>query len=400
MAEKVEEVAKLFHEFKSGNEAQIKAIEAGNTALAKEIDAKLIKINERMDAAETKLSRPVVNHEPATDEEADLRKAQSKAFRVLAKGGARALNPEQEKALQTRYVTIDGVKALATDNLTSGGYFMPINVSNRVLELLLEMSPLRSLATVESISSGDAYEQPKEGTTAFTAGWVGERGSRAETTAGTFEMDKIPVHESYANPFVTQKMLDDPSFNIEMWVANKVGKRFAKLESTAFIVGTGVGAPLGILSTLPGSTAIETIEGASSLTVETDDLLSLEAALPEEYAKNGSYLMRRATKFIVRKLKGGDGHYLWQPSLQVGTPPTFDGKPVHEGIDMPVATSSGNKAIIFGDFRSAYVIVDRQGVRTQPDPFSSKPYVEMYSTYRVGGQCVLPEAVKILTIKA
>lgn len=396
----VQEVAKTFHEFKAANDARIAAVESGNSALVKELDAKLAKINERIDAAETKLSRPKLDLDPSSDEEADLRKMQSKAFRSFAKGGAANLTPEERKALNTRVVEIDGRKSLATDNLQSGGYLVPINVSNRVIELLVELSPLRSLATVESISKGNALEILKEGTTAYSASWVGQRGSRAETTAGTFEEDEIPVHEMYANPFVTQQQIDDPDFNIEAYVAKKVGEQMAKAEASAFIDGNGVGKPMGITTAVVGTTAVETVEGATSLTIETDDLLSLEAELPEYYAKNASFLMKRATKFILRKLKDGNGQYLWQPSLQVGMPSTFDGYPVHEAIDMPVATSSGNKAVAFGDFRAAYTIVDRQGIMTRPDPFTNKPYVEMYTTRRVGGSIVLPEALKILTIKA
>lgn len=400
MAEKVEEVAALFHGFKAANEARLKALEDGNVALVKEQDAKLAKINERMDVAETKLSRPAISTEPATDEEADLRRVQSKAFRKYLGNGPASLSPDEGKALQSRYVDVHGVKSLVTDSLVAGGYLVPINVASGIIELLVEMSPLRSLASVESISSGDALEFLKEGSTAFSASWVGQRASRSESTAGTFEKDRIPVHEMYANPFVSQTQIDDPQFNVEAYVAKKVAEQMGVLEATAFISGSGVGRPHGLTTAVTGGTDVETVEGGTSLTVETDDLLSLEAELPEPYARNASFLMKRATKFIVRKLKGGDGHYMWQPSLQIGTPPTFDGYPVHEAIDMPVATTSANKAIAFGDFRAAYKIVDRAGIQMRPDPFSNKPYVEMYTTRRVGGGIVLPEALKILTIKA
>lgn len=400
-AEQIHELNNTFVGFKSANEKALAAIEEGNKARAAELTASMEKMDGRMSEIEAKLTRPGLGapEAPATDEEAEFRKFQSKAFAKMLRGkGHVHLTQEEDRALRSAYVTMpDGTKALATDNATSGGYLLPMNVSEQILELLVEITPMRGLAMTETISLGDTWEGPKEGTTTFSASWVGERGSRSETTAGTFEWEKIPTHEAYANPFVTQKQLDDPRFNIEAYVAKKVAEQLGVLESAAFITGTGVGQPLGLLSTLPGSTAIETVASGVNDSLDTDSLLSLEAELPEPYARGASFLMRRATKFVVRKLKDGNGQYLWQPSLQVGTPPTFDSYPVIEAPDMP-AIANAAKAVAFGDFRRAYKIVDRQGIVTRPDPFSNKPHVEMYTTYRVGGQCVLPEAVKILTI--
>jgi HK97 family phage major capsid protein len=272
-------------------------------------------------------------------------------------------------------------------------------MSNGIIELLLELDPIRQIADVESISEGDTWTGLKEGTTAFGGGWVAERATRPETTAGTFEEDKIPTHEMYANPFVTQKQIDDVRFNIQQYAAMKIARKFASLEGVAFVEGNGITKPLGFLSALPGGTAVGTVAGGQSATIDTDDMLSLKAALPEEYARSAGYLMRRATKFVVRKLKDGNGQYLWQPSLQIGTPPTFDGDPVIESPTMPAVGASA-KSVVYADWKRFYKIIDRAGIVTRPDPFTNKPYVELYTTKRTGGQVRLPEAGKILVCGA
>jgi HK97 family phage major capsid protein len=62
------------------------------------------------------------------------------------------------------------------------------------------------------------------------------------------------------------------------------------------------------------------------------------------------------------------------------------------------AVASAASAVIFGDFKRAYTIVDRFGVRVLRDPFSNKPNVGFYSTKRVGGMLVDSQAVKVLTL--
>ena len=395
--EALQEVGKLFHDFKAINEKKHESSEAR----AKELEEVMRKINSRMDEVETALSRPArAAKEVESEMEQELHGKQDRAFRTYLRDGARGLSPDEAKALQTRVVIeASGKKALATDNLTTGGYFMPMNMSNEVAELLVEYDPIRQIADVESISEGDTWTGLKEGTTLFSSSWVAERGSRAETTAGTFEEDKIPTHEQYANPFVTQKQIDDPKFNIQAYAAKKIAEVFGVAEGLAFVSGSGVTRPLGFTSTLPGTTSVETVTGGVSATIDTDDMLSLIAELPEAYARNAAFLMRRATKFVLRKLKDGNGQYLWQPSLQIGTPPSFDGIPVYESPNV-AAVGASAKAVILADWKKFYKIIDRQGMRTVPDPFTNKPYVELYTTRRVGGQVRLPEAGKILTCGA
>lgn len=375
----VKELGELTRQFMTKNDDR----ETASKARQKEIDEVLKKINDRMDMIETKQNRPGL---PAsgTKEFDDM---QSKAFNAFCRKGVNRLSPEE-------------LKAMSSDSMEDGGVLVTPNVASRIIEKLVEFSPIRQDAAKESISTGDQLDIPAEGDTVFEGdNTQGERESPSDTDTGTLGMKSIPTHIQYAQPKVTQKLLDDTAFNVEAWIARKLGEQFGKKEGYWFVNGTGVGQPQGILNASNGVTIVDATASGASATFDVDDMISLMADLPEYYAARAVFYMKRATKFAIRKLKNGNGEYLWQPSLQIGTPPTFDGHLVKEAIDMP-AIGASNKAVVFGDLGMAYQIVDRAGITTLRDPFTAKPFVRFYSTRRVGGGVVLAEAMRILRCSA
>lgn len=329
--------------------------------------------NARLDALEAKLSRPArsAGAVEMTEQDEQYRKAFAQYFR---KGDQKLTEIE--------------IKTLASDSDPDGGYFLPKNVRAGIVERLQQFSPIRELASIETIGIGDSLDVPKEGATNFDAGWTSERSARPETVSGTFGNDNIPTFEQYAKPKASQKMLDDVAFDVEGWISRKVDQRFAILEGTAFVNGNGVTQPEGLMT----NADIAAVNSGSGTTLTIDGLYALYHALPEPYAVRATFIMRRATVGVVRTLKDAtSGIYAWQPALGVGNPATILGQPYREALDMP-AIAGGAKPILFGDFKSGYQIVDRMGVKVLRDPYSSKPFVEFYTTRRVGGQVILAEA--------
>lgn len=342
-----------------------------------ETEATIKKLNDRIDELETKANRPAA----AVQEKArafDPEAPEVKAFANLLRKGVVA--PEE-------------AKLLSTDSDPDGGYLVPTQMANQIISKLIEVSPVRELAEVMPLSLGDTLEIPAEDETEFGGGWVSERGERGETQSGKIRMKKLVAHEMYANPFVTQKLLDDSAFNVESWLSGRVAIALAKVEGSAFINGDGVNKPEGILV----SADVAAVAGGHASELTADGIKDLVYAVPEFYAKNGTFLLRRATLGIIRKLKDGQGNYLWQPGLQAGQPGTIEGQRYREAVDMPTVATNAFP-IVFGDFRAAYKIVDRQGIRVTRDPFSNKPFVEFYTTKRTGGLVVLGEALRKLKI--
>lgn len=356
---------------------QLEAGEKLGKNMQKESTESIEKLNARLDEIELKLARPKLGLDvQPSDKDAREQKRMDIYQHWLRKG---------EKDLSDLEL-----KALAADTDNQGGYLIPAMRAKTMIKKLIEFSPIRELASVISISAGDVYEEPSEGATDFAAAWVGERGTRGETTAAKIGLERVPVHEMYANPFVTQKMLDDTEFQLEAWLNDRLSMRFAVLEGTAFVSGTGVNQPEGILS----NANIATVNSGSSGAVTGDGLISLLYDLPEYYVRNATFVMKRSLLGAIRKLKDSQNQYLWQPGLAGGQPATILDRPYREAIDMPVAAAA-SKSVAVGDFARGYRIVDRVDVRQVRDPYTNKPYVSFYTTRRVGGQVVLPEAFRI-----
>ena len=302
------------------------------------------------------------------------------------------LNDEEEKALDDFEA-----KSLSTDGGETGGYLMPPAQRGELIRKLILADPLEDLASSVDLASGDTWEAPREGDQNFECDWVSERGARPETDAGKLGLETIVAHEIYAKPLATQKMLDDPGFDVAGWLTNRLSRRFGVKRGQAFIAGDGSGKPEGIVVS---PTAIGTGDfgfvpmGDASTIADGDGLWDVFIDLEEFYAAQSTWLWQRATTGIIRKLKAqGTGEYLWAPAFE-GIPPSVAERPYRESISMP-AVAANAFAVALGDWESAYLVVRRQEIRTLRDPFSSKPFVEFYTTMRTGGAPVLNEAYRL-----
>ena len=291
-------------------------------------------------------------------------------------------------------------KTMSVGSDPDGGYFVTPARSARMLTIIYESSPMRELATVETIGS-DSIEYPVDEDES-DAGWVGETEVRTGNN-GTAQIgiQKINVHEIYAKPKATTKLLEDGSVDVGAWLERKIGEKFARTEASAFISGNGVKKPRGILTYNSGSTrgTLEQINSGAAAAVTFDGLIRVVGSLKEPYHPGATWLMRRATEMEVMLLKDGNGQYLWRPSLEAGKPSTLRGYTVHHAADM-TAMGANALAIAFGNFKAGYTIVDRLGVSILRDPYSAKPFVEFYSRKRVGGDVTNFEAIKIHKIAA
>lgn len=290
-------------------------------------------------------------------------------------------------------------KSMMTGSDPDGGYFITPARSARVMSIVFESSPMRELATVESIGS-DALELPIDDDEA-DAGWIGETSARSETGTPQIGIQRIPVHEIYAKPKATQKMLEDGSVDVGAWLERKIGQKFARVEATGFMTGDGIKKPRGILTYGSGTARgqIERIVSGAATALTFDGLITTVGALKEPYHPGATWMMRRATEASVMLLKDLNGQYLWRPALEAGKPSTLLGYTVRHAADMPSVAASA-LAVAFGNFKEGYTIVDRLGVSVLRDPYSSKPFVEFYSRKRVGGDVTNFEAFKLITVSA
>jgi HK97 family phage major capsid protein len=187
-----------------------------------------------------------------------------------------------------------------------------------------------------------------------------------------------------------------------------VEEAFAAQERAAFVSGNGTNKPKGFLAGTIVAEASHAWDklgyiasgaaGAFAASNPVDKLLDLAYAPRAEFRQNGRFVMNRKTVSAIRKLKDGDGRYIWQPETQ-GPGATILGYPVTEIEDMPDIGADAY-AVAFGDFARGYLIADRAGVRVLRDPYTAKPYVMFYVTRRVGGGVQNFDAIKLMKFAA
>ncbi len=394
ITEHVNQLGNAWEQFKQVNEARLKEIEKKGHAdplymeHLQNLGLMMEQNKERVERLETAWHRPglsvVADAGQKSGFSSDYRKA---LVSYLRKGAETGLSEWQTKAL-----------SVGTD--ADGGYLVPDTMSQTVARVIYESSPIRQLASVETIST-DALDVIEDKTES-AASWTTETGTVSDTTTPQVGKHSIAVHEMYAQPKATQKLIDDASIDIEQWIAAKVADKFARLEATAFVSGTGSGQPKGILAYAAGTSwgQIEQINSGADGAVSSDSLIKLYYALKADYARNATFLMNRTVLQSVRLLKEATtNQYLWQPGLAAGTPDTLLGIPVMPASDMPTAATN-SLSVAVGDFRRAYLVVDRVGLRILRDPFTEKPFVKFYTTRRVGGEVVNYEAIKLLKLAA
>jgi HK97 family phage major capsid protein len=382
-------LTQAFQEYKSTNDARLREIESKGSADALFSD-KLHTLNQTIDQKmdqlhklEMALKRP--NLDPNHEFSSYLDHEQKAAFLKYIRRG-------DTQDLET--------KTLSTLNNQEGGYLIPQVVADRIGQDLHSNSPLRRLASVMEISSSAVdLLLDKKGA---EVGWVGENDERRETASPEVQRLNILVHELYAKPRATQKLLDDARINVEEWLAQTIAVKMAQTEHQAFISGDGNKKPMGILSyeTVAANAwewgKLEHVSVAGEGIV-MDDLINLMSALKPELLSQACWLMSRSALSEIRKLKSEDGYYLWQPSLGESLKSSLFGYPIEIADDMPAyKKGESSKPVLFGNFKAGYQIIDRSGIHVLRDPFSAKPYVEFYTTKRVGGDIIQFDAIKVL----
>ena len=295
-------------------------------------------------------------------------------------------------AMRTNFRQISNVLSEGVD--ANGGYLVPEEYDRRLIDVLDEENVMRTLGTTLT-TSGE--HKVNSAATKRAAAWS-EEGGALSCGDATFDQIILDAHKLHVAIKVTEELLYDNAFGLENYIIQQFGKALANAEEDAFINGTGNGQPLGILAANGGAQIGVTAASANKVTA--DEVINLVYSLKRPYRKNAVFLANDVCVAELRKLKDNNGQYLWQPSLQAGEPDRVLGYKVYTSPFFPIP-AAGKAAVAFGDF-SYYNIGDR-GTRSfaeLKELFAGNGMVGFVAKERVDGKLVLPEAVKLLTMKA
>jgi HK97 family phage major capsid protein len=396
-AKDVKEVADAlnarFTEFKEKNDKRIDGIEAEKGKLSETVETLNGKLTE-LDDLKSNLEKEILALKRPGDVSGNKSTNEHKAAfgKFVRKGHDDGLQALEQKALGT---TSDA----------DGGFAVPEELDRNIIQLEHDMSPMRQVCNQISISTSDFKRLVNLG--GAGSGWVGEAEERPATSTPKLAQIAATMGEIYANPQATQASLDDIFYNVEAWLSGEVAREFAEKEGSAFLMGDGSNKPKGILAhnlavTADATRAFGTIQKVLSGTAggfSADNLLSLIHSLKKAYRNGSQWMFAGTTLHQIRTFKDTQGNYLWVPGIQTGQASSIFGYGIAENEDMP-AVGADTNAVMLGDFKRAYTIVDRTGTRILRDPFTNKPNVGFYTTKRVGGMLTDSNAVKVLTLSA
>ncbi|MFY3742454.1 phage major capsid protein [Anaeromyxobacter sp. Red801] len=293
-------------------------------------------------------------------------------------------------------------KSLSTDSDPKGGWMVPTYLDNVIGVSERDACPLRQVARVITVD-GEGYEKLMSTGTA-EAREVGEREERTETGTPSLELVKPSFCEIYAEPPITQKLLDDSSHDVAGWLTEELGLAFGAKESSMFAAGTGVKSARGLLSydivANPSFGQLRQVKSGSNGAVVADKLLDVVFALKPAYRRRAAWMLNTQALMQVRQLKDSQGRWLFEAPKQAGEPGMLLGYPAYEWPELP-APATGSHSIAFGDWRRGYTIADlRQGTRVLRDPYTKKGWVLFYTTKRFGGGVEDSNAIVVHTLAA
>ncbi len=346
------------------------------------------------------------------DEGMDLAKKITRAQFSGGNGqGAVGYTPELGAALRKALLGNDvELKGMSAGTDSEGGYLVVPQMDEAIRMIREQVSPVSMLAREIVLDQAGEILMPASRGTLATA-WVSENASRPETDSLPFVLNRIELHEHYACPSVSQKLLDTAHYDIGALLVEQIAHGLGVSEATAIHTGDGAGKPRGFATYTTSSSGDSTrtwgdvqyiasgAAGAFATSAPADCLIETVGALQAQYRSNAAWLMNRSTAAALYKLKDSTGRPLVVESLQIGQPAALLGYPIVVDDSLP-DIAANSLSIWFGDWREAYAIARQPGVKLLRDPYSTKGQVAFYAYSRVGGAMVNSEAVKTVKFAA
>ncbi len=347
----------------------------------------------------------------------DMEDRQAKTETKISQGGpvaaeARAeLNKINEKIsgeIKAYRQLVLEQKVMVSAAADLGGFFAGTDFSDKFIQKLFLISPLRAYADTQTIG-GEKLIIPSEGATDTNIFWSDEQTGYQASPDPNLGMIEIFARELNGYIKISRQNLEDSVFDVESYLLKRLTRQFAQKEGVAFISGNGVARPEGILTvaaiTSPVAGGMNQFVGTDTSTHKLlpSDLISLMHAGKSGYRATGTWLMSNSTIGICRLFADTTTRPIWTMFGDVFSETLF-GRPIVEMPDMPnqagtfPAFTAGQFPVIFGDIGQGYQIVDRVGLtfQTLKELYAIQNQVAFLARQRVGGKVVLPEAISVL----
>lgn len=300
-------------------------------------------------------------------------------------------------------------KSLIVSDSTSMGFYVPNAIQGRIIDRQFETSPMLQSAEVTNLASGNTLEHIVD-RDEFTFQLLDEVTSISDSDLNNLKLLKIEAYESVTKVLVSRRTLQDAGLDVSAYVANKAGDRMGRGFNNLYVNGTGGNQPEGILNAPistdgDGTRAFGTLQNfvtgnATGFAAATsDNLVDMVMSLKSRYEANAQWFLNKFTLGEIRKLKDGQGNYLWQPDFTKLASSTLLGYSIARFEDMP-SLGAGSKSILFGDMRQGYHVINRLGLMSVVDEISNDRFVIYKFFQRSGGRPTDSEALRVMVTSA
>jgi HK97 family phage major capsid protein len=273
---------------------------------------------------------------------------------LKAGGDVSELTSEERAILRTGFVE---ERAQSTGTTTAGGFTVPVELANFIIKSMAAWGPMYDELICSTLNtvSGNQINIPATDDTAVTA--VAHTENTALTDTGskdvTFAQRRLDAF-LFDTQFVrwSTELNQDSIFNVESLLGDLLGERLGRIANSQLTTGTGSSAPNGIVT---ASTLGKTAAAVAAITA--DEIIDLLHSVNPAYRQSpkARFMFNDAVLAAIRKLKDGQGNYLWQMgNVQVGQPGSLLG--YNYSINQAMASlATGNRVMVFGDFGKYYV---------------------------------------------
>lgn len=284
-----------------------------------------------------------IDPETRKAKEVELRNA---AFRQFIVSGATGMSQEQ--------------RALQADSDIYGGYIVaPQQFVADLIKAADNNTFFADLATVYNVPKAESLGAPSLDNDPADPAWTSEIGTGDEDSTMSFGKRELTPHPLAKRIKVSNKLLRASFMGAEALVQDRLGYKFRTVRENAFLNGTGANQPLGVFtasSTAGISTSRDVSTGNSTTSIKTDGLIEALYSLKEAYQSRATWLFHRDAIKQIRKLKDGEGQYIWAPGMIADRPNTILGRPYRMSEYAPNTFTNGLYVGIVGDFSHYWIV--------------------------------------------
>lgn len=330
-----------------------------------------IEREKKLESRETEINDPANAFKPAASGQPESRSIEYRGQKITLAPNAdvqrRAFNTFLARGLSA--VGPDEMRALQADADIYGGFL--VAPQQFVMNLIMAMDNevfIRGLATVYPVTKAESLGAPSMDNDVADPSWTAEIATGTEDSTLSFGRRELTPHPLAKLIKVSEKLLRIAAMDAESLVTKRLAYKFGVTAENAYLNGTGAGQPMGVFTAATAgfgiSTARDVSTGNAATSFTTDGLINALYSLKGQYHPKATWIFHRDAIKMLRKLKDGEGQYIWNPDIKGGQPDMILARPYKMSEYCPNTFTAGQYVGIIGDF-SNYWIADALSMRVQ-----------------------------------